>query len=70
MPLYLASLLLTFTLIDHLAHCAKQRAFHTSGTWGLWSAAGCPKPCELKSKAIISTIDTKFFSFMSIACFQ
>ena len=56
MCLYLASCLFTFTLIGHLAHSTKQTDFHTSGTWGLWSSAGCSKPHKLETKVIISAI--------------
>lgn len=59
MCFYLASCLFTFTLIGHLAHCIKQTAFHTSGTWGLWYSADCPKPHKLETKAVISTIKAK-----------
>lgn len=64
MCFYLASCLFTFTLIGHLAHCAKQTAFHTSGTWGLWYSGDCSKPHKLETKAVISIIKAKIASLL------
>lgn len=44
MRLYLASCLVTFTLIGHLALCVKQTAFTPLGHGGYGTLLAAPKP--------------------------